>query len=505
VTALWIAAPIAWPMLAGALLLLTEGSGLRWQRALAISAAGVGVIWAIALLHLADSGVSTWSLMGNWPARIGIVLLLDRLSALMLLLTAILGLVALIYACNGEDRSSRHFHALLQFQLMGLNGAFLSGDLFNLFVWFEVLLIASYGLLLHGGGAARLRAGMGYVIFNLAGSALFLVALALIYGIAGTLNMADLAQILAHLPESQHSLMRSALALLLLVFGIKAALLPLYFWLPGAYSAAAGSVAALFAVLTKVGLYCLLRVGTQMLGPAGSFADLVWSILLPGAILTLGLGALGALAARDLGRLSAQLVIVSAGTAMLAFALQRADSIAAGLSYLLQSTFATALLFLLTDLLRRFRQGADQLRGGAALEHATAISLLLFAALIMLAGLPPSPGFLTKALLIAASFGHPAQGIVVTALLLASLLTLLALVRAFTQIAWNRAEPEHPIDSGTAAVGLWLAPTLLLALLTALSVYAAPLQRYAQATAEQLLHLPQLPAPAPLPRPEIAP
>jgi len=171
----------------------------------------------------------------------------DRLSALMVLLTQLVALPSLWYACGGWDQRGRHFHAIFQFQLMGLNGAFLTGDLFNLFVFFEILLIASYVLLLHGLGAERLRMGLHYVVLNLVGSALFLVGLAMVYSLAGTLNMADLSLHLAALEGDSVGLARSAAGVLLVVFGLKAALVPLSFWLPGTYANAPGPVAALRA------------------------------------------------------------------------------------------------------------------------------------------------------------------------------------------------------------------------------------------------------------------
>jgi multicomponent K+:H+ antiporter subunit D len=191
----WVVMPVVLPLVAGCLALLVERRSPR-------AAASLSVLVTIALLGIAvylatvaATGSVTTYLLGNWKAPFGIALALDRLAALLLVLTAIVAVASVLYARGGHDRRSPHFHALFQFQLMGLNGAFLTADLFNLFVFFEVLLIASYGLLLHGGGAARLRASIHYVVFNLAGSTLFLVAVAMLYGLTGTLNMADLGSV----------------------------------------------------------------------------------------------------------------------------------------------------------------------------------------------------------------------------------------------------------------------------------------------------------------------
>src|SRR5690606_16477118 len=190
----------------------------------------------------------------------GIVLVLDRLSALMLALTALLAVPVLWFACRGDDRRGPNFHALFQFQLMGINGAFLTGDLFNLFVFFEVLLIASYALLMHGQGKARAKAGLHYVVLNLAGSSLFLFGLGLMYAATGTLNMADVGRLVSNGAVSSPLLLQVSAALLLIVFALKAAVLPLSFWLPGAYAAASAPVAALFAIMTKIGLYAIWRL-----------------------------------------------------------------------------------------------------------------------------------------------------------------------------------------------------------------------------------------------------
>ncbi|NJL08925.1 MAG: monovalent cation/H+ antiporter subunit D, partial [Methylacidiphilales bacterium] len=249
---------------------------------------------ALLLLQRAGSGSIDVYALGNWPAPFGIVLVLDRLAAVMVALCAVLALPVLVYAAGGTDARGRHFHALFQFQIAGLNGAFLTGDLFNLFVFFEVLLLASYGLLTHGNGRARARAGLAYVVLNLTGSALFLIALGLLYGTLGTLNMVDMAGALARVPAADQALVRTAAALLIAVFALKAALFPLSFWLPRVYGAASAPAAALFAIMTKVGVYALLRISTVTFSGAPVTADLLQPWLMPLAIATIAAGTLGA-------------------------------------------------------------------------------------------------------------------------------------------------------------------------------------------------------------------
>ena len=252
--------PIVLPAATAALMLLVARDKLRLQRVMSL--ASVAALIGLAL-HLATHTLPRAEALGNWPAPFGIVLVADGLSVLMLALVAGLAVVVLLHVlANGVDRQGAAFHPLFQFQLMGLNGAFLTGDAFTLFVFFEVLLIASYGLVVHGGGADRLSAGLRYVVTNLVGSTLFLIGLGVVYATTGTLNMADLAVKVAALPAGDFALIRVAAVMLLMVFALKAALVPLQVWLPGTYAVAPATVAALFAVMTKVGAYAALRFGT---------------------------------------------------------------------------------------------------------------------------------------------------------------------------------------------------------------------------------------------------
>src|SRR5690606_8321202 len=290
-----LVAPIVLPLLTGAFLLLLERRhDARVLRAGAWTGLLLLLAVAVALVARAASGNIEVYLLGDWPSRLGIVLMLDRLNALMVLATALLAIPALLYACAGWDKRALHFHTLFQIQLMGLNGAFLTGDIFNLFVVFEVLLIASYGLLLSGARGKRVGAGMHYVVFNIAASTLFLIALALVYGMLGTLNMAELAMRIREVAPEDVALVRATFALLLVVFCAKAAMLPMYLWLPEAYGRAPASVAALFTILTKVGLYAVLRTTTLLLGDdAGPLAGFGRDVLLAFGMATMLVGGLG--------------------------------------------------------------------------------------------------------------------------------------------------------------------------------------------------------------------
>jgi multicomponent K+:H+ antiporter subunit D len=462
-------APVVLPAVVAALTLLARHN-LALQRSASLLTSAALLALAVALIGQANLGPQPYFL-GNWPAPFGIVLVLDRLSALMLTLTAALALIVLIHVITtGWDKRGHHFHTLFLFQLMGLNGAFLTADAFNLFVFFEVLLIASYGLMVHGGGAARLRAGGQYVAFNLLGSTLFLFALATIYAVTGTLNMADLAQKLAVLPPADHALIRVAAVLLILVFAIKAALVPLQFWLPGTYANAPGPVAALFAVMTKVGAYALLRFGTLVFPPTlPATGSLIADLLHPAALLTMAVGAIGVLGATHLPRQIAFAAIGSMGVLLLAVSAFAPTSTTAGLYYLLHSTLATAALFLIADLARSHRGGA--------------IAALFMAAAVAMVGLPPLSGFIGKLLLLDA-LRAPLPWL---AILLSSLLTMIGFVRAGSALFWHpQAQPEAAKTNPPATT--LIATAFCLIALAALTLFAGPLTAWLAQVAQDLHH-----------------
>jgi multicomponent K+:H+ antiporter subunit D len=481
----WIVAPVVLPLLTGAMLVLVERRAPAYAPAISLIAVLLQLLIAGRLLAQAIDGEVGVYLLGNWAAPFGIALALDRLSAMMLMLTALVALAAVLYARDGDQRRGAHFHALLQFQLMGLNGAFLTADLFNLFVFFEVLLIASYGLLLHGVGQARLRAAIHYVTFNLAGSALFLVAVAMLFGLTGTLNMADLAERVTALDATDAVMVRSAALLLLVVFCVKAALLPLYFWLPDTYGAATAPVAALFAIMTKVGVYAIARVYTLVFGAGGGVAaDVAYPWLPAFAIATLALAAIGALAAYRLRMLVAYVVISSAGTLLLAIGVGTVASVAAGLFYLVNSTLIAAALFLLVDRIAMRRGDLhDQLRPApVAVAEGAVLGALYLVFAMTAAGLPPLAGFIGKGLVLDAVRATPLAPIAWAAILLSSLGMIIALARAGTTLFWAGGLTAAPASraGGRAAIAV------LLVVLIANAIFAGPLAAYARATSEQL-------------------
>lgn len=476
--------PIVMPAAAAALLLVLRHPALALSRAVTLACCIALALCAAALATAAADGSHMVYALGDWPAPFGIVLVVDRLSALMLVLAALLALGCAWYAAAGWDARGPHFHPLFLLQLMGINGAFLTGDLFNLFVFFEVLLIASYCLLLHGLGQARVSSALHYVVINLLGSALFLVAAALLYGVAGTLNMAHLAERYAQAGAGDRVLMRSAGLLLVAVFAIKAALFPMSLWLPRAYTAAGAPVAALFSIMTKVGIYAIARVALLIFGPE-DFTD-PW--LLPAALLTLTLGTVGALGAERLATLAAYLVINSVGTMLTGLAVGGSAGVSAALYYLAHSVFVLAALFLLAELVGRQRSSAgDRLRAGHALLQPAALGLAFLVAAAMAAGLPPLSGFVGKLLLLQASAGGARQAAVWATVLVTSLLTVLACARAGSILFWKQTAPHAAQDGEHVRANEALPLGLLLAAAMALVVLAAPVTRYINATAQQLL------------------
>ena len=482
----WIVAPVLVPLAAGALLLVLEWTGLAAKRAISLTATAALVPVALVLLGAAADGGQQVYYLGDWPAPFGIVLVLDRLSALMLVLTSVLAMLSLLYAVSGDDTRGADFHALFQFQLLGVNGAFLTGDLFNLFVFFEVLLIASYCLLVHGGGAARTRAALHFVVLNLVGSSVFLIALGVIYGTLGTLNMADLARAVTAADAHSLGLVRVAGLLLLVVFGLKAALVPLGFWLPSAYRCATAAVACLFAIMTKVGVYAILRVHFLIFLGAPDDAHLLHTWLLPLALATVVLGTVGVVSASELRATVSYLVVISVGTLLAAVSLQSADALAAALYYLLHSTFVTGALFLLADLIARQR-GETQARldRSHGVYQPALLGALFFVAAVAVSGLPPLSGFAAKLAILQAAQSSTAVAWVWSIILTSGLFVVVALSRAGTAIFWrtesNRPEPR-PVRGleGISTGGLLAGAVMLM-------VFGSQVLDYTRATAAQLL------------------
>ncbi|MDQ3265259.1 MAG: monovalent cation/H+ antiporter subunit D [Myxococcota bacterium] len=466
--------PILLPVLTAAGLLLL-GEGRRpLKGAISATSALLGLATSVVLLTWVDRHGPLAYLPGNWAAPFGITVVADRLSTLMLVLASLVGLASILFSTARWHRAGVHFHPLAQLQLMGLAGAFLTGDLFNLFVFFEITLAASYGLVLHGSGRARVLAGLHYVVINLAASSLFLIGATLLYGVTGTLNLADLSLRVLEVAPQDRSLLHAAAAILAVAFLVKAAVWPLNFWLVPAYAAATPPVAGMFAILTKVGVYAVARLWTLLFsgGPSAGFGG---DALLLFGLVTVFLGALGLIGASRLAHLAGFCAVVSSGTVLAALSFGQAALSGGALFYLFSSTLTASAFFLLIDLVDRWR------RAGATLDHeapylspslekeqrvnldddqeqvvgwpfpvSTALMGLAFMACTLLfAGLPPLSSFVAKFAMLSAAVGDGTgvglrQWLFLAVLLGSGLLTLVALLRAGVRVFWSTTQRPGP-------------------------------------------------------------
>lgn len=481
--------PVLIPLFTGALLLFSD---IRYRlRNRFLSGLSIFLQIGIALyaLWLSDDGMIRTYALGDWKAPFGIVLVLDRLAAYMLTITLLLAAAVYSYVCAGQDSHGSNFHALFQFQLLGINGAFLTGDIFNLFVFFEILLISSYALLLHAGGRKRTLAAMHYVVLNVAASTFFLIAVGTLYGTLGSLNMTDLAVRINQLSPNRLALVESAGVVLLVVFLLKAAILPLHFWLTRAYAAAPGGVAALFAIMTKVGIYAILRVYGLIfhMPPHEALANFVQFWLWWLGLATIVMGAIGVMAARNLNHQICNFTLISVGLLVAALGMGGEACIAALLFYLPHTTFLTAALFMLAEVVSQQRGRA----GTRFVESRTVRQPRLLSAAYMLAvlgvlGMPPFSGAMAKSWLLATAPMHEAPWLW-SIVLLSTLAGLISASRAGTTLFWKTAtigRPRGALLGKRRGIAMWglISTTVLI------SLAAASISRFDERMAAQLLN-----------------
>ena len=513
--------PIVVPLIAGGLLLLF-GESRRWPRLLiALFATLTQLVAAVTMVWLTSDAVpDVWSrgigvyAIGGWPAPFGIVLVVDRLSALMIAVNVTLALSVTVYSIGRWDRMGVHYHSLLQFLLMGLNGAFLTGDLFNLFVFFEILLAASYALLLHGGGPQRTKMALQFIAVNLTAAFAFLIGVAMIYSVTGTLNMAEIAWKWRLLALEDRGIAQTGAAILGIAFLVKAAAFPLNYWLPGAYHAAGAPVAAIFTITTKVGVYAILRAGSLLEDASAPFGG-AWLYYI--ALATMVFGIVGMLASRQLPRLVAFVVILSSGTILAAVGSGEPAMVAPALFYMLGSVFATAAFFMLTGMAERMRTAvpdpgdraatppptytafavgeppdpyAPDDEVGVALPAAMAfLGLAFVCCALLVTGMPPLAGFIAKFALVAAAVDVlPQQGgwnrewLFIFVLIAGGLAGLIALMRVGMRLFWSVTGRQIPRLSITEAAPV----AFLLLVCVAITVAAGPTMTYLDSAAEGL-------------------
>lgn len=481
--------PIIIPMFTGILTLFLRDS-LPLQRRVGLI--GVGALLGSSLALLFDvyrNGIQA-AQMGSWPAPYGITLVADLFSAVMVLLAGIVGMAVAAYSLVSIDRQREQFgyHPLYHFLLMGVCGAFLTGDLFNLYVWFEVMLMASFVLMALGGERGQMEGAIKYVALNLVSSAMFLSALGLLYGMAGTLNMADLAQKFSVNPPSQYPGLVTAVAMLFMVaFGIKAAVFPLFFWLPASYHTPPVAVSALFAgLLTKVGVYALIRVFTLIFLQDVGYTH---GLLLILAAMTMVSGVLGAVAQNEFRRVLSFLIISHIGYMIMGLGIFTPFALAGSVFYIAHHIIAKTNLFLVSGVVERLG-GTPELKKLGGLYRARPVLALLFLVPAMsLVGLPPLSGFVAKLSLVRAGL-ETRQYILVTIALGVSILTLFSILKLWMEAFWKPA-PQSEADTKAPGINLraWLYPIAVLAAITVLlGLAAGPMFRLALDAGAQLMN-----------------
>jgi multicomponent Na+:H+ antiporter subunit D len=487
--------PVLLPVL-GAGLTVIGGRSATLQRVIGLAVLGTVAILAAVLLVAADRTGPVVAEMGGWAAPVGIALVADRLSALLLLISTLVTIAVLVYSIDqriadyGRETPSTTFHPMYLLLCAGVSLAYLTGDLFTLFVAFEIMLSASYVLITRRTSASRIRSGMTYVTVSLMSSLLFLTMIALTYAAAGTVNFADLAGRVGALPEGVRTLLG---LMFLVVFGIKAAIVPLHFWLPDSYPNAPAPVTALFAgLLTKVGVYALLRTQILIFPQDG-----VWTLLLYLAVATMVVGALGALAQNDLNRLLSFLLVSHIGFMIFGLAVFDAAGIAGTVLYVIHHITVQATLFLVSGLITR-RTGTvaiDQMSGLARVSPTLAVLFAIPA--LTLAGIPPTSGFVAKLSLLQAGAGAGASTAVVAGVIVGtSLLTLYAMARVWVRVFWGGVQPPQPdpdpddeLVVGTASTPkpMITAAAALAAVSVLIAVAAGPLSALSARAATDLL------------------
>ena len=506
-----VVVPVLLPLMIGALLIPINQSRHTLKFALGLSSGVLSWLVAVALLVTADgehwpSGIGVY-LAANWAAPFGIALVADRLAAMMLVLTATIALSVLVFSARRWDRVGVSFHSLFQFLLMGLNGAFLTHDLFNLFVFFEVMLAASYGLVLHGYNLRRIQAGMQYIAVNLVASLLFLIGVSLIYAATGTLNIADLGGRVAALGAQDTWLLQVGATVLALAFLTKGAMWPLGFWLPTTYASASAPVGAMLVLMTKVGVYAVLRVWLAVFGDeAGALSNFGFAALTLGGMATLLFGAIGMLASQDGGRMAGFGAIISSGTLLAVIGHSGSTVLASGLYYLLASTLAMAAFMLLIELAERIRPPGAALLAltmeafgiedkpedpvGVGIPGTLAfLGLSFVACALVIAGMPPLAGFVAKFSLFHALLAAAPETVSVTTwllivlMILGGLAAIIALMRLGVRTFWASGAVTPPQLQFTEALPIGA----LVALCLLLTVQAGTVFDYLERTTEGLL------------------
>lgn len=487
---LLVLAPVLCPFLTAIIMLMFWGKP-QIQRVLGIAGSVAGWLTAWQLLQTVQSdGVLTLA-AGNWQPPFGIVFVADTLAAIIVLVTATMSLVVLVYALVDMDvqRELYGFYPLYQFLITGVTGSFLTGDIFNLYVWFEIMLISSFVLLALGGGRAQLEGTIKYVTLNLISSAIFLVAIGLLYGITGALNMAHLSRLVAEAAVSNRPIVVAIASLFLLAFGLKAAVFPLFGWLPASYHTPPTTITTIFgALLTKVGVYAILRIFTLIFYPI--MADLQMVLVITAAF-TMVTGVFGAVSQFDLRRLLSFHIVSQIGYLIMGIAIYTPLAIAGTIFFMVHVIFAKSALFLVGGVINRLQGSYNLKQLGGLYKANLGLSALFFVPALALAGIPPLSGFWAKFSIVRGALEAGQYGLVAVGLFV-SMLTLYSMIKIWTYAFWSQrpAEFNRPLPKLPAEELIpRLAPPLVLAVLTVVfGVYGGPLFSLSLQAAEQLLN-----------------
>lgn len=439
------------------------------QRVLSIGGSFISLIFAVKLFTKVFNGDILIMHAANWEAPFGIVFVADLLSSTLVLLTAIAALAVSIFSATGigRQRILYGYFPIFHFLVMGLNGAFLTGDIFNLYVFFEVIIISSFVLMTLGGRKAQLEGAVKYMAMNILASTFFLTGIGLLYGISGSLNMADLALIV---PKIENRAIVDITATFFLIgFGIKSAIFPLYFWLPSSYHTPPSAVAAIFGgLLTKVGIYALFRVFTLIFIPNEFIRDL----LLVLSILTILTGAFGALIKTNVRRLFSYLIVCHIGFMIGGLGMYSKLAILGAVFYLIHDIMVKTNLFLIAGLIRQMRGSMDMKKLGGLYAEYPKISLLMAIVLFSLAGIPPLSGFWPKIYLLQGAFEN-AHYFYAGALILGSFITLFVIAKFWSEVFWKKSpDPDTIEDKFKDLIGIRkIALILPICILAASSLY----------------------------------
>ncbi|EMI11274.1 Na+/H+ antiporter subunit D [Anoxybacillus ayderensis] len=425
--------PIVIPLVT-AIILIFFPKHVFWQRVVsAVATSSLVVASSVLLYRVHTDGIQTLN-VGNWPAPFGITLVSDSLSALLVLTASIIALACLVYSfyAIGKERETFYYYSFFQFLLVGVNGSFTTGDLFNLFVFFEVMLMSSYVLLVLGGTKMQLRETIKYTLVNVISSALFVVAVAYLYAVTGTLNMAHLAERIHDLGPSP--ILTVIAVLFLVVFGLKGAIFPFYFWLPGAYYAPPTPVLALFGgLLTKVGVYAILRTFTLLFTHDAAYTHTLLAWL---ALGTIAIGAIGAVAYDDMRYIVIYNIIAAVGVMIFGVSMMTSESVEGTIFYLLQDMVMKTTLFLFVGIVFSITRSNDIRTFSGLMASYPLLGWAFFIAALSLAGIPPFSGFIGKLLIVKASFdAHLLFEAIV--ILLSSLLVLYSVMKIFMNGFWG--------------------------------------------------------------------